>query len=202
MKDTIYEIFPTAIYKTNINRSLSIQERKIIDINYKKLNNNFGNKTSKNTNILEEKFLKNIKNFILKSLNKYYRNVLKVKNCKPFITNSWLNFTGKNQWHHQHNHSNSYVSGVLYLNVVKEIDHIVFHKNDYLMFNFNTLENSPYNTNIWKINVDNGDLVLFPSNLQHDVPFREHDSIRISLAFNSYFKGTVGKDFKLNKLTI
>ena len=202
MKDIIYEIFPTAIYKTNINRAFLKKEIKIINDNYKKLNNNFGNKTSKNTNILEEKCLKNIKNFILKSLNKYYQNVLKVKNCKPFITNSWLNFTGKNQWHHQHNHSNSYVSGVLYLNVVKEIDHIVFHKNDYLMFNFNTLENSPYNTNIWKINVDNGDLVLFPSNLQHDVPFRDHDSIRISLAFNSYFKGTVGKDFKLNKLTI
>ena len=94
------------------------------------------------------------------------------------------------------------MSGVLYLNVIKDVDHIVFHKNDYIMFNFNTLENSPYNTNIWKINVNNGDLVLFPSNLQHDVPFRDHDSIRISLAFNSYFKGVLGKDYKLNKLTI
>jgi hypothetical protein len=94
------------------------------------------------------------------------------------------------------------VSGVLYLNVVKDVDHIVFHKNDYIMFNFNTKGDNPYNTNMWRINVENGDLILFPSNLQHDVPFRDLDNIRISLSFNSYFKGVLGEDYKLNKLTI
>lgn len=202
MKDTVYEIFPTAIFKTNIGRRLTNKEKKIVDDSYLKLNNNFGNRTSKNTYILEEKNFSNLKKFVMSGLKKYYKNVLKVTNCKPFITNSWINFTNMNEWHHQHNHANSYVSGVLYLNVVDDIDQIVFHKSEYLNFSFNTKETSPYNSNIWKINVQNGDLVLFPSHLQHDVPFRIHNSTRISLAFNSYFRGVVGEDYKLNKLTI
>ena len=44
MKDTIYEIFPTAIFKTNMNRSLTNKEKKIVDDNHLELNNNFGKK--------------------------------------------------------------------------------------------------------------------------------------------------------------
>ena len=180
MKDTIYEIFPTAIFKTNMNRRLTNKEKKIVDDNHLELNNNFGNRTSKNTYVLEEKNFSSLKKFVISGLKKYYKDVLKVTN----------------------NHANSYVSGVLYLNVVEDIDQIVFHKSEYLNFSFNTKETSQYNSNIWKINIQNGDLVLFPSHLQHDVPFRKHNSTRISLAFNSYFKGVVGEDYKLNKLII
>jgi hypothetical protein len=42
------------------------------------------------------------------------------------------------------------------------------------------------------IPVANKDIVLFPSNLNHSVPENVGTNTRISLAFNSFFEGSLG----------
>jgi hypothetical protein len=39
----------------------------------------------------------------------------------PYITQSWLNYTETNQYHHKHEHPNSLVSGVFYVNDMKNL---------------------------------------------------------------------------------
>ena len=57
----------------------------------------------------------------------YFNKVLCAKNVKPYITQSWLNYTRANQFHHRHEHPNSFVSGVLYINADKATDRINFY---------------------------------------------------------------------------
>ena len=37
-----------------------------------------------------------------------------------------------------------------------------------------------------------GELILFPSNLQHSVPVNSSEEERISLSFNSFFDSNIG----------
>ena len=47
--------------------------------------------------------------------------------------------------------------------------------------------------------VGKGDIVLFPSTLEHSVPTTSDDKTRISLAFNSFIKGTLGDNKSLTE---
>jgi hypothetical protein len=49
----------------------------------------------------------------------------------PYITQSWANYTKKNQYHHTHEHPNSFISGVLYINANEAHDKITMHKKSY-----------------------------------------------------------------------
>ncbi len=56
--------------------------------------------------------------------NAYYYN--NPNNITPYITQSWLNYTETNQYHHKHQHPNSLVSGVFYINCDDKFDKIKF----------------------------------------------------------------------------
>ena len=45
-------------------------------------------------------------------------------------------------------------------------------------------------------------LVIFPSSLMHSVPPVKKDQVRVSLAFNTFIKGELGKDEQLAKVII
>ena len=50
--------------------------------------------------------------------------------------------------------------------------------------------------------VTTGLCVLFPSTTIHQVTSKPDNNERISLAFNVFFKGTLGDDFELTELKI
>ena len=45
-------------------------------------------------------------------------------------------------------------------------------------------------------------LVIFPSSLMHNVPTVKSDQVRISLAFNTFVKGVLGKDDQLSRVNL
>ena len=59
-----------------------------------------------------------------------------------------------------------------------------------------------YNSTSWKFNVETNDLVLFPSSLEHSVEKKKGSNLRISLAFNVFIKGNIGKEDDLNDLSL
>ena len=62
----------------------------------------------------------------------YFNKVLSITDeVTPYITQSWLNYTETKQFHHRHEHPNSIVSGVFYINCHEEFDKIKFFKKDY-----------------------------------------------------------------------
>ena len=109
------------------------------------------------------------------------------------ITQSWLNYTNKTQYHHKHYHHNSVISGCMYINAIKDKDSIVFGKRmtgD--NWQLQALEQNYFNCNEFTVNVGTGDVVLFPSNMLHSVPKTNHEHTRVSLAFNSFWEGELG----------
>jgi len=50
--------------------------------------------------------------------------------------------------------------------------------------------------------IKTGMLILFPSSLTHGVEIKKDNEERISLAFNTYFKGTLGSAKSLTELKL
>ena len=99
----IISIFPTPIYVTNINRKLTEKEMSFIKQCKKISHNNVGNVTSNNNYVLEDKAFKNLKNEINILVKDYYMKIVSINSdIIPYITQSWLNYTNKDQFHHKH----------------------------------------------------------------------------------------------------
>ena len=203
MEINIIPIFPTPIYLAKLNRPFSKKEINFVQKQKNEITKNEGNFYRKDTYVLEKTVFKNLKNEILFLLKDYYKKIICPKNnIEPFITQSWLNYTGLNEYHHVHNHPNSYISGVIYFNSPKKIDSIKFSKRRIETISVLTSEYNQFNSFNYDLPIEAGNIVLFPSSLEHSVKKKEHSNERISLAFNSFIKGKIGCGRSLTELTI
>ena len=201
MKANINGIFPTPIYISKLNRELTPLELKFVDKNKKDFYKNDGNITSNNNYILNEKPFANIKKELDLRVQDYFEKVISpANNITPYITQSWLNYTETNQYHHKHAHPNSLVSGVFYINCHEEHDKIKFFNDNYKTIKLEVKDWNMWNSESWWFSVKTGDIILFPSSLTHMVETKQGDNTRISLAFNIFIKGTVGNNKNLTEL--
>jgi uncharacterized protein (TIGR02466 family) len=203
MEATINGIFPTPIYISKLDRKLTPLELKFVDKNKKNFYKNDGNITSKNNYILNEKPFTNIKKELDLIVNDYFDKVISTSNnITPYITQSWLNYTETNQYHHKHQHPNSLISGVFYVNCHEEHDKIKFFNDNYKTIKLEIKDWNMWNSESWWFSVKTGDIILFPSSLTHMVESKQGDNTRISLAFNVFIKGTVGNNKNLTELIL
>jgi uncharacterized protein (TIGR02466 family) len=161
---------------------------------------------SENTYILDALELSSIKEFVLSCVNKCFKEIYDPKeNIKLKITQSWANFASNGEFQVQHAHPNSFpFSGVLYVDADSAVDSICFHKNEALIpqFHINSNQLNTYTAHRCQLPVRTGNLFIFPSNLTHSVPLvtRENNQTRISIAFNTFFSGTIGDEVALTQL--
>ena len=202
IESPINSIFPTALYMSKLDRKLTPLELKFVDKNKKDFYKNDGNITSNNNYILNEKPFLNIKKELDLRVKDYFEKIISpTDTITPYITQSWLNYTETNQFHHKHEHPNSLVSGVFYINCHEELDKIKFFKKDiYQMIKPETKDWNLWNSETWWFSVKTGDIIMFPSSLTHMVETKEGNNTRISLAFNVFIKGTVGNNKNLTEL--
>jgi uncharacterized protein (TIGR02466 family) len=203
VKATINGIFPTPIYISKLDREITSKE--LLFINKTKLDtyNNESNKTSNDVYILNNKALKNIKEELDLRIQDYFNKVISpANNITPYITQSWLNYTETNQYHHKHQHPNSLVSGVFYINCHEEHDKIKFFNEEYSTIRLEVKDWNIWNSESWWFFVKTGDIILFPSSLTHMVETKQGDNTRISLAFNVFIKGTFGTNKRLTELIL
>jgi len=139
--------------------------------------------TSKSQNILNENIFKNLKNNIL-NLSKKYLIRLNHEFEDLQMATSWVNIINKNESIHMHKHSNSYISGVFYLDqgtnfVLQDplLDNWYFHP---------TFSKYPR----FEIKPEPGLVLLFPSFVPHYVEASKVN--RISIGFNIIPKGEFG----------
>jgi len=59
-----------------------------------------------------------------------------------------------------------------------------------------------YNSETWKFSVQSNQVILFPSDLMHQVEMKKGNNLRISLAFNVFFKGKLGHRDSLTELIL
>ena len=207
MKEPIIQnIFPTPIYTTKIDRGFTKQELEFVKQQKKHCTNNQGNINTKDNYILNRKEFKNIKKFLDKHCKNYLDTVICPKdNIEIYITQSWLNYTESNQYHHKHEHPNSVVSGVLYFDSDIKNDKILFsHSKGYQQIRptIDKTKFNVWNSETWFFPVETGNLFMFPSSTTHQVETKKGTNTRISLAFNTFYKGSVGSNTQLTELIL
>lgn len=199
--NVIQNLFPIPVGFYKLDRDLTTKELSFIK--GQKTRSNTGNTTSVDNVILRNKSMTKLRDFVETSIADYFKSVHNPKhNVNLRITQSWCNYTEPGQYHHKHAHPNSFVSGVFYPQANKETDKIYFYRSGFQMIKFPPENWNVYNSDSWWFEVGQGDLILFPSSLEHMVETVKGDQTRISLAFNTFPVGNIGEELGLTQLTI
>ena len=198
----IIPIFPTPIVRANIGRYFTKKEHQLFltDIPmWKDEQAGMFNHQSKDFYLFDSHadILGDVKKFCEHELKRYLENIEGVDTdlAGLRITQSWLNKTKPGEYHHPHFHTNSYISAVLYIKCLPN-DGINFDNRMYGMFNnieFPIKKTTQWNARSTGVDVEEGDLLLFPSWITHFVNVNETENKeRISLAFNTFPIGEMG----------
>ena len=201
----VYPLFSYPVYSSTIGYTLSTKEINFIE-NLPKKQEEMYNKfhqNSDNNYVLKLEELKNIKNFIQQNIDTYKTQVLKARSdIEIYITQSWVNYSVPGNFHHRHDHPNSYLSGIFYVNTANT--HTTFEQVN-RVFN---LELAPYsehnifNSGSWKLKQNNNNVIIFPSTLLHKVEENNSTEKRITIAFNTYVRGKIGSEDELYGLEL
>ena len=198
----IVPIFPEGVYLNSLKRKLTKKE--IVFAKSQKTRMNAGNTYSEDNYILNKTPFKKLKKEIDEFVEDYFKLIISTKDkIKPYVTQSWLNYTSDNEYHHQHFHPNSFLSGVFYFDAIEGVDCIRFHKTKYQTIVPDIDQFNVYNCEFFTFNIKSKEVIIFPSSLTHSVPNKKNKNTRISLAFNTFITGTVSaNDLQLKQLVI
>jgi len=203
----LLSIFPTPVVKFKVPEELfisfsSLKQR--LSENSEKLG---GHTVSENTYVLENLEYKNLRSWILSRIQEFGNTVLTI-NQTFLLTQSWLNRYSSGESSHIRSHSNSIVSGMIFMGGVQENAKMVFHKPELGGFGLNALEPSyftddqhdyTYVSRVYNMPVGSGQLVLFPSWLSYSIPSNTTNQDIWSISFNSMVALSMGDSHRLNE---
>lgn len=194
----IHNLFPTPVAFWNF--TLTDEEKEFV--RGQEQRSNQGNTTSKDNYLLNQSEMARVKTLVDNCLAEYMTAVHAPRfDVKPYITQSWANYTKPGQYHHKHSHPNSFISGCVY--IAAKGDRIYFYKDGYQPIKIPTENYNVYNSDSWWLEVNEGDVVLFPSGFTHMVEqMGEGTEERISIAFNTFLKGQIGSPDELTELQL
>jgi uncharacterized protein (TIGR02466 family) len=203
----VFALFPTPLYKTNLERNnddvLNFTKNEKFIFLEKEKN---GHK-SNSCYILESSDLGNLKKDILENINFFVHEVLQVeKSLDFFITNSWIMKHERGHWAQEHYHEHCLISGIYYFDVREDSGDITFIQNNMSrtlfpsFFSIPFTDENTFNQKRFKMTPKNGDLILFPSHLLHSVGQNLNNEERHCLVFNVFIKGTLGSNENFNRL--
>jgi hypothetical protein len=202
----IQGIFPTPIgFVLNEQQPLD-EHQYLLGIDYH-LHKDYGMTITKNKFILNSP-IPSIRNFIEKELKEYALQTLGTSQPLRF-TQSWCTkHENIPQETFPHTHQNSIISGVYYVQADSASEGITFYKNTDYTDRYVTWQTESHivEQNHWawrwaKYPVQNGLLILFPSQLKHAVEGQlVANNVRCSLAFNTWFVGPIGNEDDLSQL--
>ena len=200
MKEELLQLFPTPLlivpYKEPIDEELAYLKT----LSYRQQTGN-GNYRSDDSYLLRQEKLKNIKNFLGESVNKFTTNVLNSKQ-RLVITQCWANRNPKGSRHHEHVHPNSIISGVMYFQINEKLPPISFSKDRQDGMKLDPEKYNHVNSESFMLPCKPGELILFPSSLKHSVPINMSEEDRISVSFNTFCIDAIGSEQSLTHLDI
>lgn len=196
-------LFATPVIRSSLERGFTADEVAFFQQQLQQPVKAIANYSSQNKQVLAEAAMASISARIQQSLDHYLHTVFATSNRVSLrVSQSWLTLTRKGESHHSHVHPNSVVSGVLYINVGQQ-DGINFYRNqDSIWYELLRQQETYHNAYRYFIPVRVGDIVLFPSDLSHGVRELTEDVQRVSLSFNTFFEGELGREEFANSLKV
>jgi uncharacterized protein (TIGR02466 family) len=203
MEHQMANLFAVPLYRAALGRGFTEQEMLFFKSELQDPVLAISNYSSKNKDVLAAAEMQTIRGVIQEHLNNYFKIVFNSSNNVSLqITQSWLTRSGKGQSHHTHTHPNSIVSGVLYVNLAQHDGINFFRNEDMQWYEMLRAEETYYNAPRYFIQTAIGDIILFPSHIRHGVHTVNEDIQRVSLAFNTFFSGELGREEFSNALRI
>jgi len=202
IESNIQNLFPMPVGMYNFPRPFTQTELEYIrDLEKAK---NMGNQKSIDNYALKSDILSEISNFCDTCANEFFHKIYKPKNeISLRITQSWFNYTETGEFHHKHTHPNSFISGVMYIQTDDTKDRIYFFENSYKQFKIPATDFNLYNSDSWWFEAKTGQLLLFPSKMEHMVETRpDVEYTRMSLSFNTFPVGILGTREELTELVL
>jgi uncharacterized protein (TIGR02466 family) len=203
MQHEMMNMFAVPLYRASLGRSFSLSEMQFFHEALRGAVPAIANQSSVSKKVLTSPQMKDIRSVIEGHLGQYMSTVFNTSNQVQLqITQSWLTLAGKGQSHHVHTHPNSVVSGVLYINLAPQ-DGISFYRNeDNIWYELVKQQDNYFNAHQYFVQATVGDLLLFPSNVRHGVRPVTENVERVSLSFNTFFSGKLGRDEFSNALDV
>jgi uncharacterized protein (TIGR02466 family) len=203
MESQMMNLFAVPVYRTILGRPFEDMEKGFFDEVLRDAVPAISNLSSTDKNVLNALPMQKIKAFVEEHLQHFMVQVFNTSNDVSLkITQSWLTLSGRGQSHHVHTHPNSIVSGVLYISL-GQTDGINFHRaEDPVWYELIRQEENYYNAQQYFVQTAPGELLLFPSHVRHGVRQVQEDIQRVSLSFNTFFSGKLGRDEFGNALNI
>jgi uncharacterized protein (TIGR02466 family) len=164
-----------------------------------------GNKTSENSHILDLPALSGLRTFLQSQIDLYAHDLLSIKRTNVFyITQSWVNINEKGTRHHAHIHQNSLISGVYFIEgdnapiiFVRPPTHQLFGN---ILLELDRI--TPFNAVDCAFPNQIHKAMLFPSTTLHFVPEHQSTTPRMSLSFNTFVRGALGRISDLTELNL
>ena len=146
-------------------------------------------RTEKFNNILLQPEFKDIRIWVEECARDYLDDVLQMEYEEFFLTESWLNISGRGGYQKIHNHSNSIISGTLYLKSEKNHPPLEFKKQKMEFEPFISLtehykKGNPNTANSLAFPCTQDTMLVFNSYLYHGHGESQVESERIGLAWN------------------
>ncbi|HLT64159.1 MAG TPA: TIGR02466 family protein [Pseudohongiella sp.] len=203
MQHEMMNMFAVPLYRAKLGRHFTAEEQAFFQQALSGAVRAISNYSSPDKAVLKAPELAELRQFVEMHLASFMRTVFNTTNQVELkITQSWLTLSNKGESHHVHTHPNSVVSGVLYINLAPQ-DGINFYRNeDNIWYELIRQQDNYYNALQYFVQCNVGELLLFPSNVRHGVREVTADIQRVSLSFNTFFSGQLGRDDFANALNI
>lgn len=187
INEQLIPLFSKPMFKTAIDIKLDITPINWIE--------NYTNFISDSQQVLDLPEFADLRSAVEEKLKTYFYGVMNAApECEIYITESWFNKTEKGQSHHRHWHPNSVLSGIVALSTDSNSGATVFITSSFDTIEYDINEPNLYNSKRWGINLAPGDMLIFPSSVEHLVEQYNGDNPRITLSFNTFVKGIVNRN--------
>lgn len=201
MNYKVHKLFPVPVYHSRIPAPDVITYNKLINNEWVApgyLEYSDNHKESADRHILDHPSFKSIRKNIQDHIENYAYNVLGTSKKHQWkITTSWVNESKSGHDHGPHYHTNSILSGVVYLQAVDSAE-INFHRSashanlwNTVLLDFDSF--NELNVDVISVPPSTNDILIFPSNLTHSVNPNTSKETRYSLAFNVFPRGVFGE---------
>jgi len=196
---SVQGLFPTPLYSSTINVDDKLKQF-LLSQEFKKNKNGIGSIT-KDTYILNLPDCIELRKQLMNHLSRFTKDILKIVQHDGFyLTNSWVLKTEPGEWVLQHAHAYAMLSGVLYLQTEADAGDIILYRDssNYNLFLPTILpeftERNIFNCDHVRIEPKVGNIMIWPSQVYHEVLTNKSNTTRYSLAFNFFIKGKFGDE--------
>ena len=197
MKPQVHSLFPTPVFQSEIPLKEGwLEYVKTLNYDRTAMDNGY---ISRDRDIFSHPELRSLKHEISDAVKYFAYGHLKISDYVYIdVCRAWGIKHMPNDWAQNHCHMNSVFSGIYYLDVSENSGYLVIEKGQHSTNCFMTTLTpdvnffNQYTQQSWRVRPKNGMILVFPSQVIHNVEKNMTDNERYAVAFDVFIRGKFG----------